>query len=111
MALASTQHVAAASHRRSGPPSEEDQRLARDAYTRGNTQLYQGHGEEAISAFKESLRLDSHNPAAMRGLGLAYGQVGNGAQAVQYLKRYLKASPTATDRALVEKRIEQLSGR
>jgi len=47
----------------------------------------------------------------MRGLGLAYGQTGSAAQAVQYLKRYLKASPTASDRALVEKRIEQLSAR
>jgi regulator of sirC expression with transglutaminase-like and TPR domain len=57
------------------------------------------------------MRLDPRNPAAQRGLGLAYGQAGNTAQAVNYLKRYLKASPGASDRALIEKRIEQLSNR
>jgi cytochrome c-type biogenesis protein CcmH/NrfG len=110
--VASAQHVAAASPeraRRSGVPSEDDQRLAREAYTRGNTQFFQGHADDAIKEFKESMRLDPRNPAAMRGLGLAYGQAGNAAQAVQFLKKYLKASPGASDRALVEKRIEQLS--
>jgi phage FluMu protein Com len=113
--VASAKHVAAATPpdhpRRSGLPSEDDQRLAREAYARGNTQLYQGHADEAISAFKDSLRLDPRNPAVQRGLGLAYGQSGNAAQAVSYLKRYLKASPGASDRALIEKRIEQLSAR
>ena len=94
-----------------GLPSENDQRLAREAYARGNTQLFQGQVDQAIASFKESLRLDPRNPAAMRGLGLAYVQAGNAGQAVQFLKRYLKASPAASDRALIEKRIEQLSAR
>ena len=62
-----------------------------------------------MASFKESLKLDPRNPATQRGLGLAYGQSGNAREAVAYLKRYLKASPTASDRALIEKRIAQLS--
>jgi hypothetical protein len=114
--VASAKHVAAATPsgepaRRPGIPSEDDQRLAREAYARGNSQLFQGHVDEAITAFKESLKLDGRNPASQRGLGLAYMQAGNSAQAVVFLKRYLKASPTASDRAMIEKRLEQLSGR
>jgi tetratricopeptide (TPR) repeat protein len=112
VSVASAEHVAAASptpRGRGGLPSEEEQKQARDAYARGNTQLFQGHADQAIEAFKESLRLDGRNPAVQRGLGLAYGQTGNATQAVSYLKRYLKMSPAATDRALIEKRIEQLS--
>jgi hypothetical protein len=113
--VASAKHVAAATTpepaRRSGLPSEEDQRLAREAYARGNAQLFQGHVDQAIAAFKESLKLDGRNPAAQRGLGLAYVQAGNAPQAVVFLKKYLKASPTASDRPMIEKRIEQLSAR
>jgi hypothetical protein len=120
VAVASAKHLAAAApapareHGRSNPagvPSEDDQRLAREAYARGNTQLFQGHVEDALGSFKESLRLDPRNPAAQRGLGLAYVQAGNAPQAVHFLKRYLKASPAASDRAQIEKRIEQLSAR
>jgi len=111
-AVAAPKHVAvaaAAPARRSGLPSEEQQSQARDAYARGNAQLFQGHVDEAINAFKESQRLDPRNPAVSRGLGLAYMQQGNNGQAVTFLKKYLKASPAASDRALIEKRIEQLS--
>ena len=55
--------------------------------------------------------LDPHDPIAERGLGLAYLQAGNAGQAVQHLRRYLRGAPGASDRQLIEKRIEQLSGR
>jgi regulator of sirC expression with transglutaminase-like and TPR domain len=42
---------------------------------------------------------------------LAYAQAGSAAPAVRHLKLYLKASPNAPDRALIEKRIDQLGGR
>jgi hypothetical protein len=114
--VASAKHVAAATPtgepaRRPGLPTEEEQQLGREAYARGNAQLFQGHVDEAIASFKESLKHDSRNPAAQRGLGLAYVQAGNATQAVVFLKRYLKAFPTASDRPLIEKRIEQLSAR
>jgi regulator of sirC expression with transglutaminase-like and TPR domain len=39
---------------------------------------------------------------------LAYAQSGNSAEAVKHLKAYLKAAPKANDKAMVEKRIDQL---
>jgi hypothetical protein len=114
--VASAPHVAAAAAARepahgSALASEDDQRRAREAYARGNSQLFGGHVDEAIASFKESLKLDPRNPAVQRGLGLAFVQAGNATMAVQCLKRYLKMSPAASDRALIEKRIEQLGGR
>jgi hypothetical protein len=110
--VASPRHLAVVSPQDrgapAGAPAGDDQRRAGEAYARGNGQFFQGHVEEAIASFKESLKLDPRNPAAMRGLGLAYVQAGNTSQAVHFLKRYLKAAPSASDRALVEKRLEQL---
>jgi cytochrome c-type biogenesis protein CcmH/NrfG len=111
--VASPRHVAmgAPQDRSAGSPasSADDQGRSAEAYARGNGQLFQGHVDEAIASFKESLKLDPRNPAALRGLGLAYVQAGNAAQAVHFLKRYLKAAPGASDRALIEKRLEQLA--
>ena len=44
------------------------------------------------------------------GLGLAYAQAGKSADAVKQLKLYLKASPKANDRAMIEKKLDQLKG-
>jgi tetratricopeptide (TPR) repeat protein len=107
-------HAAAApshAHGVAAAPSEDNQRRAHEAYARGNAKLLQGGIDEAIVAFKEALKLDPRDPAAQRGLGLAYLQAGNASQAVQHLRRYLRAAPGAPDRQLIEKRIEQLSNR
>jgi hypothetical protein len=107
--VASPNHLAVVSPREhAAPAAPADPQRASEAYARGNAQLFQGHVDEAIASFKDSLKADPRNPAAMRGLGLAYVQAGNAGQAVHFLKRYLKASPTASDRALIEKRLEQL---
>lgn len=93
---------------KSGAPSELDYRLADEAYQRGNARLFQGQTADAIKDFEEALDKNPKDPAIQRGLGLAYAQLGNAADAVRHLKAYLKAAPKANDRALVEKRIEQL---
>jgi tetratricopeptide (TPR) repeat protein len=91
--------------------SQDNQRRAHEAYVRGNAKLLQGGVDEAIVAFKESLKLDPRDPSAQRGLGLAYLQAGNAGQAAHYLRRYLRAAPGAADRQLIEKRIDQLANR
>ncbi|HEX7507717.1 MAG TPA: tetratricopeptide repeat protein, partial [Polyangia bacterium] len=91
-------------------PSEEDYRRANEAYQRGNAKLFQGNSGEAIAAYDQALRLNPKDPAIHRGLGLAYAQSGNSAEAIKHLKLYLKAAPKATDRAIIEKRIDQLHG-
>jgi len=84
---------------------------AADAFQRGNAKLLNGALPEAIAAFSEALKLNPKDAQSQRGLGLAYAQSGNAAQAVRHLKLYLKALPSAPDRALIEKRIAQLGGR
>ncbi len=92
-------------------PATDKTQEAAEAYQRGNARLLNGALPEAIAAFSESLKLNPKDPQSQRGLGMAYAQSGNAAQAVRHFKLYLKASPSAPDRALIEKRISQLGGR
>ncbi|HJX63115.1 MAG TPA: tetratricopeptide repeat protein [Polyangia bacterium] len=84
---------------------------AAEAYQRGNAKLLNGALPEAIAAFSQALKLNPKDAQSQRGLGRAYAQSGNAAQAVRHFKLYLKALPSAPDRALIEKRIAQLGGR
>jgi tetratricopeptide (TPR) repeat protein len=93
-----------------GKPTEEEFRRANEAYERGNTKLFQGHTAEAINEFNLALKLNPKDPTSHRGLGLAYAQSGKSAEALKHLKAYLKESPKASDRAVIEKRIDQLRG-
>jgi tetratricopeptide (TPR) repeat protein len=93
-----------------GKPTEEDFRRANDAYERGNTKLFQGNTAEAINDFNLALKLNPKDPVSHRGLGLAYAQSGKSSEALKHLKAYLKEAPKANDRAVIEKRIEQLKG-
>jgi hypothetical protein len=86
-------------------------KLAAEAYQRGNAKLLSGALPEAIAAFSEAIKLNPQDAQSQRGLGLAYAQSGKAPMAVRHLKLYLKTAPAAPDRALIEKRIEQLSGR
>lgn len=94
-----------------GKPSESDYKAANAAYQRGNEKLFKGNTTGAIKDFGEALKLNPRDPAIHRGLGLAYAQSGKSAEAVKHLKAYLKAAPKANDRAMVEKRIDQLQRR
>lgn len=91
-------------------PSEADYQKAAEAYERGNAKLFQGNTAEAINEFSLALKLNPKDAASHRGLGLAYAQAGKSAEALKQLKAYLKEAPKANDRAIIEKRIEQLRG-
>ena len=93
-----------------GKPSEADYKRANEAYERGNAKLFQGNSAEAINEFNQALKLNPKDPAIHRGLGLAYAQAGKSADATKHLKLYLKNAPKATDRAIIEKRLDQLRG-
>ncbi len=90
------------------PSPEVREKEAEEAYQRGNAKLKEGALREAIAAFNDALKLNPRSAASHRGLGMAYAQAGNAAQAVKHLKAYLKSSPNAPDRALIEHRIAQL---
>ena len=64
-----------------------------------------------MAARNEAVRSAPNDPIGFRGLGLAYEQQGEPAQAVKALRRYLKLAPGAADRELISKRIDKLSKR
>jgi tetratricopeptide (TPR) repeat protein len=92
-------------------PAANKSQAAAEAYQRGNAKLLGGALPEAIAAFSEAVRLNPSDAQSQRGLGMAYAQAGNAGQAVRHFKLYLKTSPNAPDRALIQKRIDQLGGR
>jgi outer membrane biosynthesis protein TonB len=81
---------------------------AKEAYQRGNEKLFAGNSAAAVAAYKESLSIYPGYAAGYRGLGLAYAQEGQNADAVKALKTYVKNAPTAHDVPLIKQRIEHL---
>jgi tetratricopeptide (TPR) repeat protein len=81
----------------------------RTPYEHGNALLFAGDGKGAIAAYREAVRSAPTDPIGFRGLGLAYEQQGESAQAVRALRRYLKLAPNAADREIISRRIERLS--
>jgi hypothetical protein len=81
---------------------------AREAYKKGNEKLFSGNSAGAIESYKESLSIYPGYVAGYRGLGLAYAQSGNSAEALKALKTYVKTVPNAHDVPLIMKRIERL---
>jgi len=94
------------------PPSDTpDQALAkaRAAYARGNQHLFAGETDAAITQYKQALAVYPGYVAGYRGLGLAYAQQGDHADALKAFKTYVGLVPNAKDIALIKKRIARLS--
>jgi hypothetical protein len=85
--------------------------LARTAYLNGNQLLFAGNAEAAIRAYRESLRLYAGYVGGYRGMGLAYGQLGDSPNALEAFKMYVTLVPNARDVALIKKRIARLQGK
>ena len=94
-----------------GAPAGESDRVAkaRKSYSEGNERLLLGDATVAVSAYQEAIRLNPKDPAPYRGLGLAWAQEGKRAEAIRYLRAYLKRAPQARDRALISDRIALLN--
>jgi regulator of sirC expression with transglutaminase-like and TPR domain len=84
---------------------------ARTAYITGNQKLFAGDVDGAIAAYRQSLSLYPGYVGGYRGLGLAYAQRGDTAQALAAFRTYVAAVPNARDIALVKKRIARLQGK
>jgi hypothetical protein len=93
--------------------SEEDPAIgmARTAYTTGNQRLFVGDLQGAVRAYREALELYPGYVGGYRGLGLAYEELGDTANALVALRSYVAAAPTARDIALIKKRIAHLQHR
>ena len=92
---------------------EEDPAVAkaRAAYTLGNQKLFSGDAEGAIASYNKALELYPGYVGGYRGLGLAYAQRGDTANALKALRSYAAAVPGARDIALIKKRIAHLQGK
>jgi predicted Zn-dependent protease len=84
---------------------------ARGAYLRGEI-ARQGQGDGAMDAaidqYRKAIMLDQDSPQSWRQLGLLLMKRGERAQAREALQRYLELSPSALDRAPVEKDLQSL---
>jgi tetratricopeptide (TPR) repeat protein len=81
---------------------------AREAYLRGNSDLFHGRSGEAIAAYRSSLSIYPGYVAGYRGLGLAYAEAGNKAEAIKNLELYLSTVPYAHDSPVITRRIDRL---
>lgn len=81
---------------------------ARTAYASGNQRLFAGDPDGAIKFYRQALAYYPAYVAGYRGLGLAYAQQGNKAQAIHAFKTYVSSVPNAKDSALIRKRITAL---
>ncbi len=81
---------------------------ARITYYDGNRKLFAGDADAAIRLYRQALALYPGYVAGYRGLGLAYAQKGDKANALKALRTYINAVPHAKDVALVKKRIATL---
>lgn len=84
---------------------------ARAAYNSGNQRLFAGDSAGAIRFYKESLVHYPGYVAGYRGLGLAYMQAGDKANALRSLRTYISSVPNAKDASLIRRRIKTLQAR
>jgi hypothetical protein len=81
---------------------------ARAEYLDGNQKLFAGDTRGAIAAFKAALANYPGYVAGYRGLGLAYDQAGDTADALKALQTYVSTVPDARDVPILKKRIQSL---
>ena len=81
---------------------------ARITYFNGNRKLYAGDADAAIKLYRQALAVYPGYVAGYRGLGLAYAQKGDKANALKAFRTYIGAVPAAKDVPLIRKRITTL---
>ena len=81
---------------------------ARITYFSGNRKLYAGDADAAIKLYRQALAVYPGYVAGYRGLGLAYAQKGDKANALKAFRTYIGAVPAAKDVPLIRKRITTL---
>jgi len=64
----------------------------------------------AIARFEQAARETPNNPRVQKELGRAYMRAGNVPRAVAAYRRYLDLAPQASDRAIIERILEQSGG-
>jgi tetratricopeptide (TPR) repeat protein len=84
-----------------------DARRATELFNRSDDAYRNGRFKEAVDLLKEAYRL-APDPVLLYNLARAYEGLGDMPNAVESYSGYLRAAPTASDRASVERRIAAL---
>lgn len=90
--------------------TEDAVEQARQAYTDAVRAYEEQRYKDAIDSFEEANEL-APDPAFSFNIGIAYEDMGDAAGALRHYRAYLRRAPTASDRAEVEARIENLEAR
>ena len=69
---------------------------------------WQKHQQMAEDLYRRALNAENPVPVAHRGLGMLYEKLGRGTDAAAEYEKYLELSPSANDRARIQRRIEAL---
>ena len=95
----------AAKKREKRTAEEEERELLATSAGKDN---WQKHQQLAEDFYKRALQAENPAPVAHRGLGMLYEKLGRGSDAAAAYEKYLELSPSATDRARIQRRIEVL---
>lgn len=87
--------------------AEDPVQQARRAYTEAVQAYEQRRYKDAIDGFEQANEL-APDPAFSFNIGIAYEDMGDAAGALRNYRAYLRRAPTASDRAEVEARVENL---
>jgi predicted Zn-dependent protease len=69
---------------------------------------WQRHQQTAEDLYRRALNVENPVPVAHRGLGMLYEKLERRSDAAAEYEKYLELSPTATDRARIQRRIDTL---
>jgi len=69
---------------------------------------WQRHQQMAEDLYRRALNAENPVPVAHRGLGMLYEKLERGSDAAAEYEKYLELSPSASDRARIQRRIETL---
>lgn len=89
------------------PARADDAASARDHFKRGQTHYSLGEFEQAAAEFREAYRLRDE-PAILFNIAQSFRRAGNAREAYSYYSKFLERKPAASNRADVERFIEQM---
>jgi tetratricopeptide (TPR) repeat protein len=89
------------------PARADDATSARDHFKRGQTHYSLGEFEQAAAEFREAYRLRDE-PAILFNVAQSFRRAGNAREAYSYYSQFLERKPAASNRADVERFIEQM---
>jgi predicted Zn-dependent protease len=88
------------------PDEEEKNRMDTD----GGQSAWKANRVNAEEQYRKALELDANNDAAYRGLGMLYERMEKPQQAIEEYRKYLELKPDATDRMIIQRRLDALQG-